>query len=304
MNIPVEERTPYKDLTTQIEIQEIVGQGAFSTVHRGKWVDTRGTLRIVAVKILRPANNKNNEDETQLMQRRLNRESRLWGSVDHPYVLRFLGIYQPEPSLSAMVSSFCPQGNVVTFLKNRPNINRPLMISRISQGLNYLHSRNIIHGDLKGNNVLIQDETGIPLLSDFGRSRLLEVHGVYTTAFAGASRYLAPELMAPPDTYTQAEQDNFTPNLTKESDVYGFGMVGLEILTDKIPFAHIKLDTMIVIMVNRGRKPARPQGLGRYHDKAWDVLDRCWEGQPASRPVIAAIVRDMPVSDNLPGRNH
>lgn len=68
------------------------------------------------------------------------------------------------------------------------------------------------------------DRDGRPLLCDFGRSKILD-HAGFTTIFAGAARYMAPELLSPED---DADEE-FTPVITKETDVYGFGMVGLEV---------------------------------------------------------------------------
>lgn len=81
-------------------------------------------------------------------------------------------------------------------------------------------------------NVLI-NSNGQGVLADFGRSKLIDHRG-FTTSFAGSSRYLAPELMENEeeigiDDYDDDPADDPMPNLTKETDVYAFSMVIIEV---------------------------------------------------------------------------
>lgn len=84
-------------------------------------------------------------------------------------------------------------------------------------------------------NVLI-DQNGVALLADFGRSKLLDQRG-FTTSFQGSSRYIAPELMAhepelgdsPIDDTNTPSDDEVIPNLTKQTDIYAFAMVVIEV---------------------------------------------------------------------------
>jgi serine/threonine protein kinase len=74
------------------------------------------------------------------------------------------------------------------------------------------------------------DDSGTPRLSDFGRSKFIDHRG-FTTAFAGSARYMAPELTAAEpdivgDDYTVSDAP---PNLTKETDVFAFAMVTVEV---------------------------------------------------------------------------
>lgn len=113
----------------------------------------------------------------------------------------------------------------------------------------------LLHGDLKGvshpsrlsgllvdifeqHNVLIDNE-GSPRLADFGKSRVVERRG-FTTAFTGTARYMAPELTVisddilepvplPGDEGSDASPATLDPMITKQSDVYAFSMVVLEV---------------------------------------------------------------------------
>jgi len=78
------------------------------------------------------------------------------------------------------------------------------------------------------------DDNGTPLLSDFGRSKFIDHRG-FTTAFAGSARYMAPELTAAEPDVVYGEdahgiyEEQGTPNLTKETDVFAFSMLALEV---------------------------------------------------------------------------
>jgi len=127
-----------------------------------------------------------------------------------------------------------------------------LQVIGAAEGLKYLHSNNIVHSDLKGvrdpllrvpmftkclqsqRNVLI-DNRGVPKLCDFGRSKITDRRG-YTTIFIGSARYIAPELIAfvngIPAPAGNTSNHVQGPNLTKETDIYSFSMVVIEVSLD------------------------------------------------------------------------
>lgn len=82
------------------------------------------------------------------------------------------------------------------------------------------------------------DDTGGARLCDFGRSKILDHRG-FTTVFSGSARFMAPELLGvvpasatnpdQPESLYDTNDDSFEPVLTKETDVYGFSMVALEV---------------------------------------------------------------------------
>ena len=89
-----------------------------------------------------------------------------------------------------------------------------------AEGLSYLHSRKVVHGDLKCQNVLISSsEEGepVPLICDFGASRIMGVSGYTTQAIWGTQGFLAPELI------DDSNGANVIPTL--QSDVWAFGVM-------------------------------------------------------------------------------
>lgn len=97
------------------------------------------------------------------------------------------------------------------------------MLIETAEGLAYLHNRDpsIIHGDLKGANVLISD-SGTAVLADFGLSRISHEMTNSILHGAGSPRWMAPELMRVDDTVVE-------PLRTIQSDVYGYGHIILEV---------------------------------------------------------------------------
>jgi serine/threonine protein kinase len=125
---------------------------------------------------------------------------------------------------------------------------------------------------------------------------------------------MAPELLGlENDNDSDAEVE---PVITKKTDVYSLGMVGLEvgfvtvhpssssilnietrlqILTGKIPFHTAKTDTVVINRIRMGRHPAenQPEILVAY-GSTWSVLQTCWARDPISRPLMDIVVQRLP----------
>ncbi|KZT37246.1 kinase-like protein, partial [Sistotremastrum suecicum HHB10207 ss-3] len=121
-----------------------------------------------------------------------------------------------------LVSPWMERGTLLEYIKPCSDVHRCIVVSDGSlQGTEYLHERNIVHGDLKGCNVFVTDQ-GRPVLADFGLSRLSEVDAVFSTksaassatGFQGTARYMARELFNP-----------VPPKPTKATDIWALGCV-------------------------------------------------------------------------------
>lgn len=94
-----------------------------------------------------------------------------------------------------------------------------------------MHSKDIIHGDLSGVNVLI-DTNGKACLTDFGLSLIMELEStpnLIPSKLGGALRYQAPELVCPSDIAETEDFDDITPVLTFACDIWSLGCVVLEV---------------------------------------------------------------------------
>jgi len=291
-----DEKLPYKDLTNSVvkTKDEFLADGGFSEIYEGEWKDpmTSKVMR-VAIKMLRET-----QTDPIYTRRRLNHEIRIWHSLSHKNILPFLGLCHGIGPSPAMISPLCDNGPVRFFLDRNPQTDRPKLIAGVACGLEYLHSKNVVHGDFTGQNILIDDK-GTPQLSDFGQSKFIDDRS-FTPKFAGTARYLAPELTVPEpdvdveeDTYEVPEIED-TPNSTKKSDVFGFSMVALEILTGKLPFYYLRADTAVTLCMQSGGRPDRRWCLPTvFTDPMWALLVDCWGQDPDQRPDMGAVIHRL-----------
>jgi len=175
---------PTRDLTGQVIKMEpyYFAYGGRADIWMGQWIqkDSKGVE--VAVKVF-----KGLEDLGKRI--RLLREIGVWSVVHHENVTPFLGISFDfeRPHTPCLVSPYYRNGNITSYLKNNPAVDKLALLAGVASALMYLHSRKIVHGDLKGSNILINDN-GKPILTDFGRSRIIQPHGFTTMTASGICR--------------------------------------------------------------------------------------------------------------------
>ncbi|KAG5637004.1 hypothetical protein H0H81_006148 [Sphagnurus paluster] len=219
------------------------------------------------------------------------REAVVWSQLSHLNVLPFYGIYRLGDARNriGLVSPWMENKNIREFLHKNPEADRLLLISDIAAGMQYLHKERVVHGDLKGVNILVSD-AGRACLADFGLSSVVDSCGPRCpdlssrNAEGGTLRYQAPELNDP---------DHENPR-TFASDVYAFAFVCYEIFTDDHPFPELNQNYAVVIKVAKGERPNQPKenhiverGLD---DRMWSLMEDCWQQDPRDRPTAVEVV--------------
>ncbi|KAF8504106.1 kinase-like domain-containing protein [Gautieria morchelliformis] len=162
-------------------------------------------------------------------RRRFLSEARIWAELEHPRILEFYGICEYGTLSLFMVSPFLENGNITHYLSDiAPNADRRCLLIESAEGLLYLHTRQppVLHGDLKGANILISD-AGNAVLADFGLSRISHEETTTLLHGAGSPRWMAPELILAGDEETG-------PLKSPKTDVYAFGHIMLEVCHDTL----------------------------------------------------------------------
>ncbi|KAG8913526.1 hypothetical protein FRC00_002217 [Tulasnella sp. 408] len=142
-------------------------------------------------------------------------EAALWKAARHPNVLRFLGTWEANDTVY-LVSRFLDNGTVMQYLDAHPNADRTKFILDIARGLAYLHELDIVHGDIKGTNILISP-TVDALVADFGLAKIADSSTLPSLKGAGSLRWQSPEVL------------RGDAHRTFSSDVYSFGMTIYEV---------------------------------------------------------------------------
>jgi len=254
-----------------------VAGGTHSDIWQGRWLGEKK----VALKALRGV-----KSDNEKAQRRFVRQITIWSELKNKNILQFYGIVTDIGPQIHMVSPWLDNGGILEYTRNHPDVNKLHLIQGAAEGLRYLHSEAIVHGNIKCSNILVSasDEACI---SDFGMAKVLEdvTNTAASTALtsAGSARWLAPEVI-----------EGESPS--KESDAYSFAMTILELVTGKQPLVEYKSDMAVIrAMANpplRPRRPAAPEVQKWLTDDLWALLESCW-GEPDSRPTMEVMTNKL-----------
>ncbi|KAK7045987.1 hypothetical protein VNI00_006982 [Paramarasmius palmivorus] len=248
--------------------------GSFGDIYRATYKDSD-----VAIKRIRIFQD---TADRHKLQRGLCREAILWRMLKHPFVLPFLGV-DPDtfPGMFCLVSPYMANGTILNHLLKSGGIDVDLRLSEIAQGLSYLHSQSVVHGDLRGANILVDSDRHVRI-ADFGLTVLSDTTvGTNSSHHAGSVRWMAPELHYPASCGLTFSQRTFA------SDVYSFACVCVELYTGKAPFEDAPHDTAVLLRVIAKERPARPSRIG---DWLWNLVNLCWSHDRAERPSMSKVV--------------
>ncbi|KAF9230860.1 kinase-like protein, partial [Melanogaster broomeanus] len=213
---------------------------------------------------------------------RLRREIKVWLNLNHVNIVPLFGTTMDFGRFPAMVCPWLANGQLSSYLERCDNTltmgERLTLLNDVAVGLQYLHSQSVVHGDLSGSNVLI-DNKGRACIADFGLSMLLTGLGGSTFATSvqakGTLRWAAPENL-----YLNMQISGNRENVPKvspttRSDIYSFGRIMLQVLTGKIPYHYYLADPPVVLAISRGENPRRPD-LTEITDRRWAFIQKCW----------------------------
>lgn len=245
----------------RFDIRRLLGEGAFGRVYEAHDPQLD---RIVALKVAKP---ERLTDERRVQ--RFLREAKASANLRHPNIVPVFDSGRDGPHYY-IASAFVPGSTLERRLLEAPPDARTaaVVVRHLAEALGYAHSRGVVHRDVKPANVLL-DETGEPLLADFGlaaresgEERLTQEGG-----WVGTPAYLAPEQAA--------------GEALPASDQYSLGCVLYELLTGQTPFDG---PPELVVFLHSTQPPPAPRQVKKSVPRDLETIAlKCLEKSPAKR---------------------
>ncbi|KAG2055087.1 kinase-like protein [Suillus hirtellus] len=233
--------------------------------------------------------------------KRIKRELKICAKLNHANILRIHGYTYGFGPLPAIISPWAENGNLTVYLENQGAaltlVRRFQLLRDIIAGLQYLHANSVIHGDFNGvsfiflmvpmslrhelqPNVLIRAD-GTACIADFGLSLMYSEivsasQASWTSTLKGNMRWMAPELLL-------EREDGSQVRPSEQSDMYSFGGVMLQVLTNKVPYYHLTNDARIIFCIAKSETPSRSR-YSALPEKYWEFIEQCWSTDPSDRP--------------------
>ncbi|KAJ8556653.1 hypothetical protein ON010_g9311 [Phytophthora cinnamomi] len=256
-----------------IRPEEVVRQevafatGSFGSVYRAKWSNTD-----VVVKEIKAA--------TGMEKKRFLKEVKLWSELHHDNIVPFYGASLSQDNLF-VVSKLAENGTLNSYLKSVKGVAWRMMF-QVAAGLQYLHDHKIIHGDLKGNNIVVSTD-GTAMLTDFGFSFLDNGSCSIITRRdqLGALQWRAPEFVL-----------NTAERPTYASDVYSLGMcIVAAVNGTEYPWGG-NFDSTAVrgCLRNRGVRFEKPAVMTTAQ---WHLVKQMIAYEACDRPVLKTVLEEL-----------
>eukprot|EP00727_Mastigamoeba_balamuthi_P009946 m51a1_g5574 putative serine-threonine protein (634) ;mRNA; r:610301-614671 len=242
----------------ELQLGEAVGEGSFGTVYRGKW---RGNT--VAIKELKSHLIKFNSDVKSDFFREIENMEQL----KSPHIVQFYGaVITPEHL--CLVTEFFELGSLGSLMKHNTLLVAFRMKAALdcARGMSFLHVSNMLHRDLKPDNILVTKGLGTPL-------------------------YMAPEIL------------KGSSNYSKAADVYSFSIMLWELCTEREAFAGHGFKSLFLLTkyIVEGHRPPIPSGCPAV---LASMLASCWDPSPDKRMTFEEVARELEqLVATLPGAN-
>uniref|UniRef100_A0A3Q2YDI3 Mitogen-activated protein kinase kinase kinase 7 n=1 Tax=Hippocampus comes TaxID=109280 RepID=A0A3Q2YDI3_HIPCM len=258
---------PFEEINYEdIEVEEVVGRGAFGVVCKAKW---KG--KDVAIKTI----------ESESERKAFIVELRQLSRVNHPNIVKLYGSCSNPVCLVMEYAEGGSLYNVLHGAEPLPSYSASHAMSwclQCSQGVAYLHGmkpKALIHRDLKPPNLLLVAGGTVLKICDFGTACDIQTH---MTNNKGSAAWMAPEVF---------EGSKYS----EKCDVFSWGIILWEVVTRRKPFDEIGGPAFrIMWAVHNGTRPPLIKNLPKPIE---NLMTRCWSKDPSQRPSMEEIVKIM-----------
>ena len=250
-------------LAGRYEILQTLGEGGMGAVYKARDLELD---RMVALKVIRPELARN-----PAIIDRFKKELLLSQRVTHRNVIRIYDLGEGD-GVKFITMEFVEGEDLRTLIHERkkfPPEEAVGIMEQVCLALDAAHQVNVIHRDLKPQNVM-RDKTGRILVMDFGLARTFEGDGMTQTgALVGTMEYMSPE---------QA----LAKELDQRSDIFSAGLIFYELLSGQMPY---RAESALASLIRRTQERAKPIS---EHDRTIpqplsNIVSKCLERDPAAR---------------------
>ncbi|XP_031736988.1 mitogen-activated protein kinase kinase kinase NPK1 isoform X3 [Cucumis sativus] len=251
---------------------ELIGCGAFGRVYMGM---NLGSGELLAVKQVLIAANGASKEKAQAHVQELEEEVKLLKDLSHPNIVRYLGTVREDDSLNILLE-FVPGGSIASLLGKFGAFPEAVLRTYTKQlllGLEYLHKNGIMHRDIKGANILV-DNKGCIKLADFGASKQATISGA--KSMKGTPYWMAPEVI-------------LQTGHSFSADIWSVGCTFIEMATGKPPWSQQYQE--VAALFHIGTTKSHPPIPEQLSVEAKDFLLKCLQKEPNLRPTASELLK-------------
>jgi mitogen-activated protein kinase kinase kinase len=261
---------------------DLIGEGSFGSVYLALHAVTGELMAVKQVELPNVAKGTESDKKKNVMIAALKQEINLLQGLRHPHIVQYLGTSSDEDHLNIFLE-YVPGGSIAGMLKQYNTFQEPLVRNftrQILEGLSYLHTRNIIHRDIKGANILV-DNRGAVKISDFGVSKKTNFNGMNgapgtRTSLQGSVFWMAPEVVR------QSGQ-------SIKSDIWSVGCLVVEMFTGSRPFPSMTTLQTLFAVGSNNEKPSIPEAAS---EEAKSFMDKTFEADHEKRPGADELLKE------------
>lgn len=256
----------------------LIGQGSFGSVFLALHSVTGELMAVKQVEV--PSNSNSTMDKRkESMVAALKREIDLLRDLQHENIVQYLGSNSDNEHFNIFLE-YITGGSVAAMLTSYGQLQEPLIrnfVRQILAGLSYLHGRDIIHRDIKGANILVDNKGNIKI-SDFGISKRVEASAILQPAKNGGHIH-RPSLQG--SVFWMAPEVVKQTSYTRKADIWSLGCLIIEMFTGNHPFPDCSQLQAIFQIGNSSAKPKIPEYVS---EEGKSFLSKTFEIDHEKRP--------------------